>query len=157
MKSKIILLLCSLSLGLFNLQRKTTIQSIKTNFKGSNENLLSELSAINYDYLTQNVYSKNNNIWKIQVFNPNTIDLEVFYNTKMCNFNDARDWTNLKNLDSLQIASKHVTYVTIMENLFATSIAFSFIVDNYRFITYANYLSENNTLTSYTNTLKIPC
>lgn len=109
-----------------------------------------EISMPYYGFLSLGISAKNGNTWKIKIFNNSSISLEVEYNSKMCNYNDAKEWKNLNDLKNASIAANSYVIVSIYENWFATSIAASFVKGNYRMITYANNLSTS-ALTSYNN------
>ena len=69
-----------------------------------------------YDELNLSVNSKNGSIWSININNPTSHLREVYYNSKMCNFSDARDWTNLKDIETIIIYPYQTKMVTIREN-----------------------------------------
>lgn len=80
--------------------------------------------------------------WSIYVSNPNSYSIDLEYNEKMCFENDAKSWTKLKNVKTIQLSSRSYSVVKIQENFFATTIAFSYCKNNYRYITYANELTK---------------
>ena len=92
------------------------------------------------DELNLSVNSKNGSIWSINISNTTSHLREVYYNSKMCNFSDARDWTNLKDIETIIIYPYQTKMVTIRENWFATSITVSYIYHSHRVITYADNL-----------------
>ena len=99
-----------------------------------------------YDYLSLSVDSKSNGVWNIKVYNPTSIDLTIYYNQKMCLYADAQNWTALSNIQEVEIASHKSAIVVIKENWLSTSITASYIIGEYRIITYANELNKNGSL-----------
>ena len=95
---------------------------------------------INQGSSYQCVNSKNGSIWSINISNTTSHLREVYYNSKMCNFSDAHDWTNLKDIETIIIYPYQTKMVTIRENWFATSITVSYIYHSHRVITYADNL-----------------
>ncbi len=87
-------------------------------------------------------FERNN--WYIEVYNPNVFDLYIDYDSKMCFYNDAKNWSNLNNGDihTAFINSGNTYTVCISENLFATSIAISYYWIGHRYVTYANKLNR---------------
>lgn len=76
----------------------------------------------------------------------------VYYNKKMYNFGDAKNWTNLSDIASLWVYPNSSSNVEITENWFATSITVSFEYRSKRLVTYANNLDQNSkTLSQYQN------
>ena len=71
----------------------------------------------------------------------------------MCFFNDAKNWTGLNDVVSKYFAPYEFKYVSISENVFATSITCSYVRGGERIITYANNLDTDGTLTSYNNVI----
>lgn len=112
-----------------------------------------QLNMPYYGFLSLKVYKKEGSTWKIKIYNTSSINLEVNYNSKMCYFDDAKNWKNLSDVKTIVIYSNSYETVDIKENWFATSIATSYVKGNYRIITYANNLS-NDTLVSYENVIK---
>lgn len=99
-----------------------------------------------YDYLSLSIIAKSGNTWSIKVYNPTSLGLTVYYNSKMCFLGDAQNWTGLSDVKSTYISSNSETTVKITENWFATSITVSYIVGNYRIISYADNLDTNGSL-----------
>lgn len=108
-----------------------------------------QLSMPYYGFLTLSISSKSGSTWKIRIYNPSSVSLTVYYNTKMCNYDDAKEWKNLSDITSTTISSYSSKIVSISENWFATSISTSFIKGNYRIITYANNLNTNGSISTY--------
>ena len=74
----------------------------------------------------------------------------------MCNLNDAQNWTNLNDVRTQTLPANSTTSVSISENCFATSIAFSYASFGCRYITAANNLNKNNlSMTCYYSKLEL--
>lgn len=84
--------------------------------------------------------------WQIRVFNNTGSTQKVYYNSKMCFENDARDWIGLKNEKDIEVADGTSETINIKENWFATDIAISVIVNNNRYVTYAHNLSNKDNI-----------
>lgn len=84
----------------------------------------------------------NKAYWKIKITNLNYFSVNVEYNTKMCNLDDAKNWTNLKDTVDLNIDAGVTKTVNIYQNWFATSITVSYIFNGYRYITYGTELGK---------------
>lgn len=61
----------------------------------------------------------------------------------MCSTDDARRWSNLRDLASVYVPDGSYVTVTISENWFATDIALSTVTGGSRYITYSHDLKEN--------------
>ena len=104
--------------------------------------------------LKLSVKGKSWNNWLINITNTSSHIRSVSYNTKMCNFSDARDWANLNDIETITINPYSTVTVNVAENWFATTIAVSYIYQLQRVITYADHLNINGTLEEHTNTIK---
>lgn len=111
--------------------------------------------ARQYEYPKVSVIEKNGSTWSINVENTSSAGINLIYNSKMCFFNDAKNWTGLNDEKEIYLAPYEISEVSITENAFATSIACSYLRDGYRVITYANNLSTNGTLSSYNNVISV--
>lgn len=111
---------------------------------GGRLNAASELKVLN-----TSIVSKSNGVWTIKVTNPTDSAVDVVYNTKMCNGNDAKNWEGLVNIETFNLVAHGSKTVTVSENVFATHIAFSYIEGSTRYITYSDQLNTNGTLSSY--------
>ena len=60
----------------------------------------------------------------------------------MCNLSDAQNWTNLNDIRSKSLNSNAYVDVTINQNYFANSIAFSYMNGDARYISYGSNLSK---------------
>lgn len=93
--------------------------------------------------------------WKIRVTNTSSTTITVDYNKKMCFLGDAQKWTGLKDTEDFDLAPGESKILdgdeVIKENWFATSVTFSYVANNYRYITYANELDTDCTMTVYHN------
>lgn len=115
-------------------------------FVSSNNN------SYNYDPLVLGVNGKSGSNWSISITNNSSHIRTVSFNTKMCNFSDAKNWTNLSDVSSLTISPYKSTIVSISTNWFATSITACYYYNNKQVITYANELNSSKySLTQYTN------
>ncbi len=115
-----------------------------------------------YNYLQIENKGKVDGKWKIKVSNPLDKSITVYYNSKMCNYDDAKNWTNLNDIPSpITISANSYEYVYISPNWFATSIAISYIdnvgyIENgYRLISYADGLNTNGSMNVYNNRIEV--
>lgn len=76
-----------------------------------------------YVKLTQG--SKSGSTWTITVENNTIFPLYVWYNKKMCFYNDGINWNNLSNLATKQIQPFQSAKIEVTTNWFADSIAVS--------------------------------
>lgn len=76
--------------------------------------------------------------YAVRVYSHSDETLEVYYNTKMCNEGDAKNWTGLTDIETVSIPAGGNVLVNIDSNGFATHVAFSHIKGNKRIITYAD-------------------
>lgn len=103
-----------------------------------------------------NLVGKNGATWIIDVKNTFDQARRLEFNTKMCNFDDAKNWKGLSDINSSKKLNKGgSTTIQIVENAFATTIAISFVneSENWRDICYANNLSQKCTMDVYTNSI----
>lgn len=91
---------------------------------------------------------KNANQWKFRINNIYDEDITVQYNKKMCNADDAINWTEaLADLETTRkIKPTHYKEITITENGWATHVAISIIKESEKIIVYADQLNVNGTL-----------
>ena len=115
-----------------------------------------------YNYLQIENKGKVNGKWKIKVSNHLDKSIAVYYNSKMCNYDDAKNWTGLNDIPSpVTISANSYEYVYISPNWFATSIAISYIdnvgyIENgYRLISYADGLNTNGSMNVYNNRIEV--
>lgn len=84
----------------------------------------------------------NSACWSVSITNLNYYDVNVEYNTKMCNTGDAQNWTNLSDIKAVEVKKRSSVQVDISQNWFATSIAVSYVKDGFRYVTYGTDLSK---------------
>ena len=105
-----------------------------------------------YEYLKISNWGKVNGKWQIKISNPLSTSITIYYNTKMCFENDAKNWENLNDVSSVTLLANSSVNVYISTNWFATSIAICYINSNgYRLITYADSLGTNGAIAVYNN------
>jgi hypothetical protein len=86
---------------------------------------------------------KSNGKWRIRIYNNTNSSATLYYNTKLAFESDAKKWTSsLKNVTSVTIMANGYTTVSISTNVFATTAAFSKVVDGVRYVTYCNGLNS---------------
>lgn len=89
---------------------------------------------------------KENGKWKMRVYNNSSSSATLYYNTKLAFYNDAKNWTNsLSDTTSVSISANSYTMVYITTNIFATTAAFSRVVNGKRYVTYCDGIN-NSTL-----------
>ena len=88
------------------------------------------------------ITGKYNGYWNISFTNNSNSRKTFYYNTKMCNYDDAKAWKNLKDVDYFTIDKGVTRKVLIETNVFADSIAFCYIENFVRHIFYAKDLNE---------------
>ncbi len=94
---------------------------------------------------------KSGSTWAVAVKNKTCVTIQGQYNRKMCNFDDAKNWTSaLHDIKIFELKPLSSTILYISENWFATSITVSTIYKSKRFITYGDNL-KNGSLKSHTN------
>ena len=109
-----------------------------------------------YRYLQIENEGKVDGKWKIKVSNPFPRSIALSYNSKMCNYDDAKNWNGLNDVDApVSIPANGYRYIYISPNWFATSIAVSYISNGYRFITYADGLNTNGSMNVYNNRVAV--
>ena len=79
--------------------------------------------------------------WKIKIRNVHDEPLTYIYNSKMCFFDDAKEWDGLKHIDTVRLDPGETAIVNIASYGTATSIAISYVMGGTRHIIYANSLS----------------
>lgn len=112
------------------------------------QGMLSGQIYLNTEYLQLSISSFhdalwNNGYWTIRISNLNYEPVSVYYNSKMCFADDARDWNGLSDIaDPIEIAARSSATVNIYQNWFATSVVVSYRSGDYRYITYGTELSK---------------
>lgn len=81
--------------------------------------------------------------WKVEIKNCKRTEMRVIYNKRMCNENDAKNWTGLKDIGYIDIPAKGTKTVEIEEYGTATHVAFSYVSGSTRYISYATKLDKN--------------
>lgn len=97
------------------------------------------------------ILGKNGTSWNIRIINKTGDICSFYYNSKMCNYSDAKNWTGLYDVKQTSVLDANAsTDVAIQENGTATSITISYITSGgVRKIFYANNLKANCTLSPY--------
>lgn len=103
----------------------------------------------NYDYLQIAVNGFNSALWnsaywKVTISNYNSKDVVVAYNSKMCNLDDAKNWSGLSEVKTVTIKANGYATVNIYQNFFATAVAVSFVSGSTRYVTYGSELSKSD-------------
>ena len=132
----------------------------ETNYfsSGLSSESTSSLSYSEPEYLQFKIISKSGFLfynWEIEIINPNPYDVVVTYNTKMCFGDDAKNFTNLVDLETVTILANSSKIVTISANAFAgwitASIDYTYWSNDYRKITCADGLKGNLTMNTPTH------
>ena len=121
---------------------KLTVDTVFKVYWGTTEELYPELTIV----------GKSGGTWSIRITNNTALQITVYYNSKMCNFNDAKNWTGLLDVKQIELKPHESVVVNINENWFATSIAVSwhiYLVG--RCVTYADGLNTNGSMNIYHN------
>lgn len=95
-----------------------------------------------------------NNNYYIDVTNIAPITRDVIYNKKLCNENDAINWTNLTDIDGITIEPKETKQIKIQQNGTSTHIALSFFETNERYITFTDEVEVGGHLNIELNIVK---
>ena len=99
-------------------------------------------------YLRLGIEDKVNSTWKVRIYNDNSKSVNVIYNKKMCNEDDARELTDLVHITDIVISFKSSKLVEISENVFAKYIvaAITDTASGKRYISYANGLDKSGSV-----------
>lgn len=144
-----------IEINLLNLQPPytTNFPIIGTDF--INCELLSPIETIQSLFLSFSILGKTSNIWYIRIYNFRNFNVTAYYNSKMCFSEDAKNWQNLTDINSISIAAYSFEDIYISENFLATTIACSYLYydlsDFIRMITYADLLNINGNLAEMYN------
>ncbi|MDY5817752.1 MAG: hypothetical protein SPK26_06975, partial [Treponema sp.] len=106
-------------------------------------------------YLELSIVNKIDKRWIIKIKNTCAEQITFQYNSRLCNFNDAKEWKGLKDIESFTLLSGSSLTTPITENWLANSITASYLKDDYRIITYANNLNVDKTMTVYHNIIYV--
>lgn len=101
--------------------------------------------------ISANIVKKIGSTWLINITNNTGSTQNLYYNRKMCYFDDAKKWNGLEDISCLSLKNGESCPIKIEENWWATSIAISYIDGDYRKIFYADNLADNCTMNSYSN------
>lgn len=117
---------------------------------------------LGYNHLQIGVNSFNNDLWnsaywKINIVNNNSKDVVVAYNSKMCNLEDAKNWSSaLSDIKTITIKANSYEVVNICQNFFATAVAVSFVSGTTRYVSYGSELSKTSYMMSVSyNTIQL--
>ena len=107
------------------------------------------VKAYKYDIYTylplENV--GHNGDWQIKVINTTNSTINLQYNAKMCFEDDAKNWSGLKDIESITLRPWQSEIITIKTNWAATTVAFSYIDSNgNRIISYGNKLNKKGNI-----------
>ena len=78
--------------------------------------------------------------WQVRIYNKSDTARLILYSNKMCVQTNAKNWTNLSNLSTVNIPANSYATVTISEKFLCGYIAVSYHTNGHRYITYANGL-----------------
>lgn len=98
----------------------------------------------------------SNGVWTIRVRNLSNLGVHFYYNSKMCFYDDAKYWRNLvdwQNHSSVYINYNEYADIQISMNWFADSIAVSYVMNNVRYVSFANQLNNDNKTLNYSENL----
>ena len=104
-----------------------------------------------YTFLEIRNLGRENGAWKISVTNPQSSSITLYYNERMCNEGDAKNWTGLSHIKTVSLAAHGTGSYLIYPNFFATSVTFSYFSNGARLVTYANGLSASGGISVKTN------
>ena len=104
--------------------------------------------------LKLDVKNFENNNYYIDVTNIAPITRDVIFNKKLCNENDAINWTNLTDIDGITIKPKETKQIKIQQNGTSTHIALSFFETNERYITLTDEVEVGGHLNIELNIVK---
>lgn len=104
--------------------------------------------------LKLDVKNFENNNYYIDVTNIAPITRNVIFNKKLCNENDAINWTNLTDIDGITIKPKETKQIKIQQNGTSTHIALSFFETNERYITFTDEIEVGGHLNIELNIVK---
>ncbi len=92
------------------------------------------------------VESYSSSTYSINVTNNTSQKQLVVYNKRMCNLEDARNWTNLTDIDYMYLNSGESRSINVSERGTATSVAFSYVTGSTRYISSAFQLNVGGRL-----------
>lgn len=62
----------------------------------------------------------------------------------MCNYGDAEEWKNLKDIKTIKLNKGSSCVIEIGSNWFATSVAVSYKINSIRYVSYADNLNKDS-------------
>ena len=133
------------------------IATVSFIFNGSNASLNNKVNTIydNSTSLTASVINKDNIINCDYTYGSDGKILHTITSEYFDCENYSYRGSNSNNVSYASLGGKTSLVVQIKENWFATSIVVSYIKDNIRYITYANNLNSNGSLTTYYNSIGV--
>lgn len=141
----------SIAISYISGNRRYIFYAYNLNVSGAMSSYSSDVSTHKYteNNITVSIAGKNGTTWLIDLTNNTGSTCSFFYNGKMCNTNDAKNWTGLTDIrKTSSIANGATVRIEISENASATDIAISYISGNKRKIFYAHNLDAKGTMTS---------
>ena len=129
-----------------------TMSSMITEYRPQINNSNFTNTSNKYVKLTKG--SKSGSTWTVTVKNNTIFNLTLYYNKKMCFYNDGINWSGLSDVTSTTISPFSTTTIKVTTNWFADSIAVSHTFNGLtstRYITVAKNPS-NGSLSNYTST-----
>ena len=141
----------SIAISYISGNRRYIFYAYNLNVSGAMSSYSSDVSTHKYteNNITVSIAGKNGTTWLIDVTNNTGSTCSFFYNGKMCNTNDAKNWTGLTDIKKTSsVANGATVQIEISENAAATDIAISYISGNKRKIFYAHNLDAKGTMTS---------
>lgn len=96
------------------------------------------------------ILGKHGANWTLRYTNDTNTVIKMEYNSKMCFYNDAANWSNLKDVVTTRIYQQAQKTFVIAENWWADAIAIRFKQSDGYLYFYANNLSLDTTMTIHT-------
>ena len=96
------------------------------------------------------ILGKHGANWTLRYTNDTNTVIQMEYNSKMCFYNDAAHWSNLKDVVTTRIYQQVQKTFVITENWWADAIAIRFKQSDGYLYFYANNLSLDTTMTIHT-------
>lgn len=91
--------------------------------------------------LDVDMLGKEGGKWKFRVYNSTDSAITFEYNKKLAFYDDAKNWSGLKDKATVSVGANSSTIVYVSTNVFATTAAFSRVVNGTRCITYCYKLN----------------
>ena len=117
----------------------------------ANSNKIETVPTNQFRFLKLTLLGKSGDTWNVRIENPSLHDVTLEYNKKMCFLDDGKKWKCLNDLAAINLSQKGSVDVGIHTNWFADAITTSYKVANLRFVTYANQLNTNGTMSVFNN------